>query len=96
MLLHYVEALDRGGWYQYPLTFPSPYSAEQYAKERRAANHTVRVVDEESGAEPAYGGVVSAAQWEGREAEKQAHGFRFELSVAATDGPHLGASVDWI
>lgn len=63
MLLHYVECLDRNGWYRYELTFPSPYSAEQFAKDRRAANHTVRVVDEESGAEPAHGGVVSPQTW---------------------------------
>lgn len=63
MLLHYVECLDRNGWYRYELTFASPYGAEQFAKTRRAMNHTVRVVDEDSEAEPASSGVVSPRNW---------------------------------
>lgn len=63
MTLYYVECLDRNGWYRYELTFASPYSAEQFAKSRRAMNHTTRVVDEDSEAEPASGGVVSERNW---------------------------------
>jgi hypothetical protein len=46
-------------WTDSGLTFPSPYSANQYAK-----GVLGRVVDEETDAEPAHGGVVSQACWE--------------------------------
>lgn len=46
-------------WADSGLTFPSPYSAAQYAKECFG-----RVVDEETGAEPAHGGVIDEETWE--------------------------------
>lgn len=92
MLLHYVECLDRNRWYRYEAAFASPYGAEMFAKERRLANHTVRVVDEETGAEPASGGVESERQWLLK--ELYAETLHFTVAVAEM-GPPPGASVDY-
>lgn len=57
------------------LTFASPYGATIYARERFG-----RVVDEETDAEPAHGGVVDERTWNQKKALVDA-GLRLEHEV---------------
>lgn len=74
-----------GAWCDSGMTWSSPYGANLFVKSQLALGYPARVVDEETGAEPAESAVEDLKQWYLKEA--YAESLRKEVEVKATDYP---------